>query len=209
MRRIIDISPTLKHGIAVFPGDTPFEYKDTLTIGPDCPVNVTAISMTTHCGAHADAPRHYANEGASVDQLSLNDFIGPARVIDARGGELLCQPNDIEPFLDSVPARVLLRLEDEWDPMSWRDDFRSLSPQTVELFYRKGVRLIGVDVPSVDPANSKTLPAHKVFLRRDMRNLEGLVLSHVTPGDYELVALPLKLAELDAAPVRAILRTLE
>lgn len=205
MRRIIDISPSLKPGIAVFPGDAPFEHKDTFSIGPDCPVNVTAISMTTHCGAHADAPLHYAEEGASVDQLPLGDFIGPARVIDARGKEPLCRPSDIEPSLNAVPSRVLLRLVDEWDPMVWRDDFRSLSPQTVELLHQKGVRLIGVDVPSVDPADSKDLPAHQIFLRHDIRNLEGLVLSWVTPGDYNLVALPLKLEGLDAAPVRAIL----
>ena len=85
MTALIDISPALRVGMGVFPGDAAFAVSQTFTIGPDCPVNVASIAMSTHCGAHVDAPLHYDPAGASIDMLDLDDFIGPARVIDARG----------------------------------------------------------------------------------------------------------------------------
>lgn len=208
MNRFIDITPPLRPGMAVFPGDADYRRSDTFTIGPDCPVNVAEFSMSAHCGAHADAPLHYAVDGASIDQLPIEDFIGPVRLIDARGEGPLCLPGDIAAHLDGAPQRVLLRLEATIDPMVWRDDFRALHAETVDLLHRRGVRLVGVDVASVDPATSKDLPAHMAFRRHDMRILENLALSGVESGDYELIALPLKLEGLDAAPVRAVLRRL-
>jgi arylformamidase len=165
---LIDISPPLRVGMGVFPGDAAFQTAQTFTIGPNCPVNVAEIAMSTHCGAHADAPLHYDPNGASIDTLDLSDFIGPARVVDARGENALCGFEEIAAALD--------------------------------------VRLIGVDVPSIDPETSKELPSHMVCRAHDLRIIENLVLADVAPGDYELIALPLKLAGLDAAPVRAVLR---
>ncbi len=208
MSRFIDITPPVRPGMAVFPGDAEYRRSDTFTISPDCPVNVAEFAMSAHCGAHADAPLHYAADGASIDRLPIEDFIGPVRLIDARGAGPLCMPEDIAMHLDGVPPRVLLRLEDRIDPMVWRDDFRALSAETVDLLHEKGVRLVGVDVASVDPATSKDLPAHMAFRRYDMRILENLALSKVQSGDYELIALPLKLEGLDASPVRAVLRRL-
>ncbi|NRG19966.1 arylformamidase [Rhizobiales bacterium] len=209
MARIIDITPPVRSGMAVFPGDAQYRTKNTFAIGPECPVNVAEFSMSAHCGAHADAPLHYDGEGASIDALGLEDFIGPARVIDARGKGPLCLPEDIEEHLLDVPPRVLLRLETEVDYTTWRDDFRALAPETVGLLHEKGVKLVGVDVPSVDPASSKDLAAHMAFLRHDMRILENLALNLAESGDFELIALPLKLQGLDAAPVRAVLRTID
>ncbi|MXN66282.1 arylformamidase [Stappia sp. GBMRC 2046] len=206
MARIIDITPSVRAGMAIFPGDAEYRTKNTFGIGPECPVNVAEFSMSAHCGAHADAPLHYDAGGASIDALALEDFIGPARVIDARGQGPLCRPEDVEKFLADVPQRVLLRLETQVDYMEWRDDFRALAPETVDLLHGKGVKLVGVDVPSVDPATSKDLPAHMAFLRHDMRILENLRLNLTETGDFELIALPLKLQGLDAAPVRAVLR---
>jgi arylformamidase len=203
---LIDISPPLRIGMGVFPGDAVFRTTPTFTIGPGCPVNVAEIAMSTHCGAHADAPLHYDPDGASIDQLDLADFIGPARVIDARGTAALCGFDEIVAALDGAPPRLLLRLMDRIDPMVWPSGFRALAPDTVERLARRGVRLIGVDVPSVDPETSKELPSHMVCRAHDIRILENLVLADVAPGDYELIALPLKLAGLDAAPVRAVLR---
>jgi arylformamidase len=203
---LIDISPPLRVGMGVFPGDAVFQTAPTFTIGPNCPVNVAEIAMSTHCGAHADAPLHYDPNGASIDQLDLADFIGPARVIDARGENPLCSFEEISAALDGAPPRLLFRLMERIDPMVWPTGFRALAPDAVERLALRGIRLIGVDVPSVDPETSKELPSHMVCRAHDIRIVENLVLANVAPGDYELIALPLKLAGLDAAPVRAVLR---
>jgi arylformamidase len=203
---LIDISPALRVGMGVFPGDAAFQTRPTFTIGPGCPVNVAEISMSVHCGAHADAPLHYDAAGASIDQLDLADFIGPARVIDARGPYPLCGFDEIAGAIDGAPPRLLFRLMERLDPMRWPEGFRALAPEAVEQLASRGARLIGVDVPSVDPETSKELPSHGVCRAHDLRILENLMLADVPPGDYELIALPLKLAGLDAAPVRAVLR---
>jgi arylformamidase len=203
---LIDISPSLRIGMGVFPGDAAFRTARTFTLGSGCPVNVAEIAMSTHCGAHADAPLHYDPNGASIDQLDLADFIGPARVIDARGPNPLCGFDDIAAALDGAPPRLLFRLMDRLDPMVWPTGFRALAPDAVERLAIQGTRLIGVDVPSVDPETSKDLPSHMVCRAYDLRIIENLVLADVAPGDYELIALPLKLAGLDAAPLRAVLR---
>ena len=203
---LIDISPSLRVGMGVFPGDAAFIVSQTFAIGPDCPVNVASIAMSTHCGAHVDAPLHYDATGASIDTLNLADFIGPARVIDARGTGALCGYEEIAFALEGAPPRLLLRLMDRGNELAWPTGFRALAPETVERLALRGIRLIGVDVPSIDPETSKDLPSHMACRRHDLRIVENLVLADVAPGDYELIALPLKLRGLDAAPVRAVLR---
>jgi arylformamidase len=203
---IIDISQPLKPGMAVFPGDAPYREEWTFRIGPECPVNVGQAALSVHCGTHADAPLHYDVEGAPIGVLALDPFIGPCRVIDARGQGPLCAPGDIAAALDSAPARILLRLMDRPDPGRWPAGFRALAVETVALLAKRGVSLVGIDTPSVDPETSKTLDAHHACRRADMRILENLVLAHVEPGDYELIALPLRFENLDASPVRAVLR---
>jgi len=152
---LIDISPALRVGMGVFPGDAPFEVSQTFSIGPDCPVNVASISMSTHCGAHVDAPLHYDARGASIDRLDLGDFVGPARVIDARGTDALCGYDEIASALDGAPPRLLFKLMDRGDALDWPTGFRALAPEMVERLALRGTRLIGVDVPSVDPETSK------------------------------------------------------
>lgn len=209
MADIIDISQRLEPGMTGFPGDTVYQEGWTFRIGSGCPVNVARLSLSVHCGSHADAPLHYAAAGAAVGELALSDFIGACRVIDARGTGALCMPGDLAGRLDGVPPRVLLRLAEHGDHRQWPAGFRAVAPETVAVLAAHGVRLIGVDVPSVDPETSKALPAHKMVLQHDMRILENLTLSHVSPGDYELIALPLRLMNLDASPVRAVLRPLQ
>ena len=208
MSRIIDISQPLDPGMAVFPGDAAYREAQTFRLGADCPVNVGQVSLSVHCGSHADAPLHYAADGKPIGALDLEPYIGPCRVIDARGSDPLCEPDEIISSLEGAPPRILLRLSDAIDPHVWPKGFRALAPATVDLLKSCGVRLVGIDTPSVDPETSKDLPSHMVALRADMRILENLVLAHVEPGDYELIALPLRLANLDASPVRAVLRTL-
>jgi arylformamidase len=209
MSRIIDISQPLDPGMAGFPGDAAYRETQTFRIGPNCPVNVAQVSFSVHCGTHADAPLHYATDGKPIGALDLEPFIGPCRVIDARGAGPFCEPQQIEASLKDAPVRILLRLTEGFDPHIWPTGFRALAAATIELLAARGVRLVGIDAPSVDPETSKDLSAHKAALSADMRILENLVLSHVTPGDYELIALPLRFSNLDASPVRAVLRTLK
>jgi arylformamidase len=203
---IIDISQPIRPGMAQFPGDAAYQESATFTIGPACPVNVARISMSTHCGSHADAPLHYDAHGASIGALDLEPFIGPCRMIDARAPGPLCLPEHIAHALDGVPPRVLLRLAEQVDPRVWLAGFRALSAAVIEKLAAAGVVLIGVDTPSIDPETSRGLPAHMAAKLADIRILENLALSQVEPGDYELIALPIDLADLDAAPVRAVLR---
>ncbi len=203
---IIDISQLLSPGMAGFPGDTPYSEARTFEIGPGCPVNVARFTMSTHCGSHADAPLHYAADGETVGALALEPFIGPCRVIDGRGAGPLCGPELVVGHLKDAPVRILVRLGDSNDPHVWPSGFRALAPETVELLASRGVRLVGIDTPSVDPETSKELPSHMAAKWAGMGILENLVLAHVAPGDYELIALPLKFNNLDASPVRAVLR---
>ncbi|WP_162855047.1 arylformamidase [Stappia sp. BW2] len=208
MTDLFDITPPVRPGIAVYPGDAPYRRSWTARISADSPVNVGEFSMSSHCGAHADAPLHYDANGRSIDQIDLHEFIGPARLLESRGPGPLCQPADLEASLEDCPPRVLVRLADERDVTVWPEGFRALAPETMTLLADKGVKLIGVDVPSVDPDTSENLPSHRIACSRDMLILENLALSAVEPGDYELIALPMKLEGLDASPVRAILRPL-
>lgn len=203
---IIDISQALSPGMAMFPGDAPYAEDWTFRIGPKCPVNVAQVSFSVHCGTHADAPLHYDPKGAPTGALPLEPYLGPCRVIDARGAGPLCGPERIAAALEGAPPRILLRLMDQPAAKEWPTGFRALAPETVDLLAAKGVMLVGIDTPSVDPETSKTLDAHMACRRADMRILENLVLAHVAPGDYELIALPLKFENLDSSPVRAVLR---
>jgi len=203
---IIDISRSLRLGVAVFPMDTVYEEEFVARIGGEVPVNVSKITMSAHCGTHADAPYHYDEKGEKIAALDLDIFVGPCRVIDAQRAGPLCLPEHVAPFLKDAPPRILLRLFAGQDSQSWNENFRALAAETVELLAAHGVKLVGVDTASVDPATSKTLPAHKAFHRNSMIILENLLLDHVEAGDYELIALPLKLENLDASPIRAVLR---
>ena len=203
---IIDISQPMSSGMAVFPGDAAYEESWTFRIGPKCPVNVSRVAFSVHCGTHADAPLHYDPAGATAGAMGLDPFIGPCRVIDARGDGPLCEPDLIAGLLESAPPRILLRLADHPDPKIWPAGFRALAPETVDFLASRGAKLVGIDTPSVDPETSKELHSHMAARRANLRILENLVLAHVAPGDYELIALPLRFENLDASPVRAVLR---
>jgi arylformamidase len=205
---IIDISQPLSDALSGFPIDTKYSETFVARIGFGASVNVSKITLSSHSGTHADAPYHYDENGSRIGEVSLEPFIGPARVVDARSDSPFVLPKNIASQLKGTPPRVLLRLHDTIDPNQWNPNFRALSPDVINLLNAHGVKLIGVDTPSIDQETSKDLPAHMAVNRFDMRILENLMLSHVQPGDYELIALPLKFENLDGSPVRAILRTL-
>ena len=207
MTRLWDISPPVQPGSPVFPGDAPYQQTWAATLGPGCPVNVATISFSPHTGAHADAPLHYSPDGAAVGALDLAPFIGPCRVIHAIGCGPLVTWAHLQHALHSLPPRVLVRTYAR-QPAGWDGALSAYAPDTVARLADAGVQLIGIDTASIDPADSKSLPSHQVIRQRGLRVLENLVLDDVPEGDYELIALPLKLMTADASPVRAILRPL-
>jgi len=207
-QQLWDISPPIHSASPVFPGDTPYSQQWCATIAPGCPVNVSAITLSPHVGAHADAPLHYAPDGAAIGALDLESFLGPCRVIHAIAPGPLLRWQHLEHAITAdLPPRVLVRTYAQ-APTGWDDSLAAYAPETVERLADLGVRLIGIDTASIDPASSKTLDSHQVIRRRGLRVLENLVLDAVPAGDYELIALPLKLTQADASPVRAVLRTL-
>jgi len=221
---VLDITPPIRVGMPVWPGDTAFSIERTWSIaagspvnpGEGSPVNVSRLVMSTHTGAHADAPLHYDACGADSASRSLEPYLGPCRVIDLSGSGRHAEPvrpDELAPWLGgqtagAMPPRVLLRCWREAPLDRWAGDFRPVAPETIDLLAALGVRLIGVDTPSLDPESSKTMDAHHRVRVHDMAILEGLVLDAVAPGDYELIALPLPIVGADASPVRAILRPL-
>lgn len=208
-RRLYDVSPPVGPGAPVFPGDTPFRLDWPARIGPGCPVNVSAITLSPHTGAHADAPLHYDDAGAAIGAVDLAPFLGPCRVIHAIGCGPLVEWQHIAHAVDAaLPPRVLVRTYEHAPVDRFDDALTGFAPQTVERLADRGVVLVGIDSASVDPAASKTLDAHQVLARRGLRVLENLVLDAVPEGDYELIALPLKLTTACASPVRAVLRAL-
>jgi arylformamidase len=200
---LYDISRPLTPRTAVFPGDTPVSITPVMQMREGDSCNVSSITMSVHAGTHVDAPRHYADDAPGVDTLDLNTLIGPARVVTL--------PEDLAGLRELAGLRGLALIihthasdtpHDVFDP-----SFAHFTPQDADWLGQQGVRLIGTDAPSVDEATSQDLPAHKMFLRHGIIIVENLCLRGVPDGDYELIALPLKIVEGDAAPARVILRS--
>lgn len=209
MQRLWDISPPVAPGSPVFPGDTPYQQQWAATLAPGCPVNVSTLTLSPHVGAHADAPLHYDPDGAAVGALDLAPYLGPCRVIHAIAKGPLVTWEHIAHAARDLPPRVLVRTYERMPVSAWDPELAAYAPDTIERLADAGVRLVGIDTASIDPATSKTLDSHQVIRRRGLRVLENLVLDDVPEGDYELIALPLKLMAADASPVRAVLRELK
>jgi arylformamidase len=206
--RLWDISPPVHAGAPVFPGDAAYSSVWAARIGPGCPVNVSTITLSPHTGAHADAPLHYDDAGAPIGAVALEPYLGRCRVIHAIDCGPLVLPQHVRHALQGLPPRVLLRTYAKAPVERWDAELAAYAPQTIEQLADLGVQLVGIDTASIDPAASKTLDSHQVVRRRGLRVLENLVLDDVPEGDYELIALPLKLTTADASPVRAVLREL-
>lgn len=205
-RRLWDISAPVHTGSPVFPGDTPYQQRWSATIAPGCPVNVSALTLSPHVGTHADAPLHYDPHGAAIGALELEPYLGPCRVVHAIGVRPLVTWAHLVHAAHDLPPRVLVRTYARMPVDAWDAQLAGFDPDALERLADAGVRLIGIDTASIDPASSKTLDSHQVIRRRGLRVLENLVLDEVPEGDYELIALPLRLLQADASPVRAVLR---
>lgn len=206
MSRIIDISPRIRSGFPVWPGDTPFSVAWPVRMDAGAPCNVAALTTTPHVGAHADGPLHFQPDGAPVGELDLTPYLGRCRVVDVTGASVVDDEAVFGMELSGA-KRVLFKTGTFPDPEQWNNDFAYLDPGLVRRLGKTGVMLVGIDTPSVDAFDSKDLPSHHTLLELGMRNLEGLDLSMVQAGEYELIALPLRLVDVDSSPVRAVLRS--
>ena len=204
---LYDLTPTVSPSLGVWPGDTPASRTVLLDIPKGDTVTLSTLTATVHLGAHTDAPNHYGVGQPGIDARALDYYLGPCQVVRATVGrnERVTEAMVMQPIVES---RVLVATGTFPDPNQFTRDFAALAPELVDQWHARGVRLIGIDTPSVDLFDSKELPAHGRFLANDMAILEGIVLAHVPEGRYELIALPLKLEGFDASPVRAVLRSL-
>jgi arylformamidase len=209
MSKIYDISQRIRPGIPVWPGDTEFALKRTWKIEPGCPVNVSEVTMSTHTGTHADARVHFDDNGLDSADTPLDAYIGPASVIDVSADvEDLVLPEHLQILPENI-ERVLIKLFRSFPHDGWDPKFPAISTEAIKFLKARGCRLIGTDVPSLDQQDSKELNAHFAVDAADMAILEGLVLDDIPEGEYELIALPLKIEGADGSPVRAILRDLQ
>lgn len=203
--RVFDISPLIHSGIAVFPGDQNFERKVLLDCAKGDVLTLSSINTTVHVGAHVDAPSHYSAGGKTMQERPLDLYLGKAQVlrVDLPRGERI-RVSHLQGAVIQAP-RVLFHTGSFPNPDKWNGDFNALSDELVEYLARRQVKLVGIDTPSIDPADDKTLESHHAVLRNDMAILEGIVLAHIPDGTYTLMALPLPLKDADASPVRAVL----
>ncbi|MEQ5839642.1 arylformamidase [Paraburkholderia acidicola] len=211
MNTLWDITPAVDTATPVWPGDTPVGIERMWRIEAGSPVNVARLTLSPHTGAHTDAPLHYDANGLAIGKVSLDAYLGRCRVIHCIGAAPLVEPRHVAAALSDlgdIPPRVLLRTYERAPTTAWDSAFCAVAPETIDLLAAHGVKLLGIDTPSLDPQESKTMDAHHRIREHRMAILEGIVLDAVAPGDYELIALPLKLTTLDASPVRAVLRAL-
>ncbi len=206
--KIFDISPVVSSKLALFQGETPFELKTLYDFNKGDSIKLSSLSTTLHIGSHTDSPNHFHPKGEPMHKRSLQYYIGRAQVVHCllpiqKGGRRLT-PKDVD--LSKIKApRVLFRTDSYLDPSVWSDDFTAFSPELIFELSKSGVFTIGIDTPSVDPAQDQKLLSHHAVFETGMANLEGLSLKDVPEGEYFFCALPLKLENAEASPVRAIL----
>ncbi|WP_430788195.1 arylformamidase [Virgibacillus flavescens] len=204
----IDISQPLTNDMSHWPGDIPFSYSLTAEKKDTGSVNIGQITTSVHTGTHVDAPYHYDDKGQTIDQLDVNLYIGDAMVLDvSHVNEITVETLSNFP-IDGV-ERVLLRTALPNDPTRFPDTIPKLDPRIANFLADKGVKLLGVDMPSVDAVDSKDLATHHALYKENIYILENLMLDNVEQGNYELIALPLAIQGSDGSPVRAVLRKVD
>lgn len=208
--RIWDISEPIEPASATFPGDTPFtqEWVARQEQGASC--NVSTIRMSVHVGTHTDAPLHFDVAGPDIASVDLTRYLGPCRVVDVRGtgSPSLIPAVALTPELLRGASRILFRTRREHDHRTWDPAFTAVGPAAAKVLVDAGIVLVGIDTPSMDHADSKGLDGHHLLYEGGVAILENIDLRAVPAGDYELIALPLRIVNGDSSPVRAILREL-
>jgi arylformamidase len=203
---IRDISIALREGTPEWPGDTPYACRWASLIAKGESVNVSAVIGSPHVGTHADAPLHVRDGWPGSHELPLDAFVGPASVVDVSALSGVIEADALTYDPDVHGERLLLRTGRTIAGGVFPNEWPCLSEGCVKTLLGRGLRLLGVDAPSVDLRESKTLPVHQMLFSANAYILENLDLRRVPTGAYELIALPLKFMALDAAPVRAVLR---
>jgi arylformamidase len=206
---IRDISIALREGTPEWPGDTPFACRWATLIANGESVNVSAVIGSPHVGTHADAPLHVRDGWPGSHELPLEAFVGPATVVDVSGHSGVIEGDALGYDPEAHGERLLLRTGRTIAGGQFPNEWPTLSEACVRALVGRGLRLLGVDAPSVDTRESKTLPVHHMLFSGNAYILENLDLRRVPTGPYELIALPLKFMALDAAPVRAVLRDVQ
>ena len=207
MPRIYDITVPLAAGMSTYPGDPPFVLESVQRSG-DSPFELSRLSLSTHTGTHVDAPGHFVPGGASVDQLPLEILLGKARVVELLVRETVGRV-DLEALDLRDDLRVLLktRMSGQLLRSGYHQDHVHLSEDAALYLAQAGIKLVGIDYLSVDRFGSTDFPAHRALLGAGVIVLEGLDLSEVEPGEYEMACLPLRIAGGDGAPARVVLRS--
>ncbi len=202
--KIYDITKTINKDLKVWPGDKEYERNESSFELKDMTGHSSWISASLHTGTHVDAHWHYDSNGMSIEKHDLNNYIGKCQVIDvthAIGKHI--EISDLR--TDISQERILFKTSNHMDETKWDDDFKGISVALIHFLKDRGVKLIGIDTPSVDIYNVETLSSHQALYQYDIYNIEGVILNDVPEGIYELVALPLKIEGADGSPVRAVL----
>jgi arylformamidase len=205
--RWIDVSIALHPGMVHWPGDTPFSRSSNLSLAKGEACNLSEMTASCHTGTHMDAPRHFVEGGATIDAIPLEAVIGPARVIGIDDPELI-RVGELEKHNIAPGERVLFRTrnsESAWGSDQFRKKFVHIPRDTAQYLASLGVMTVGVDYLSVGGYETDGAETHQALLGAGIWIIEGLNLAEVTPGDYDLVCLPLKIAGSDGAPARAAL----
>jgi arylformamidase len=207
MPRIHDITVPLTTGMSTYPGDPPFVLEPVHRLD-DSPFELSRLALSTHTGTHVDAPSHFIPGGASVDQLPLEILLGKARVVELLVREKVGRA-DLEALDLRDDLRVLLktRMSGQLLKPGYHQDHVYLSEDAALYLAQAGIKLVGIDYLSVDRFGSTDFPAHRALLGAGVIVLEGLDLSEVEPGEYEMACLPLRVAGADGAPARVVLRS--
>ena len=203
----------LSNHLAEWPGDEPSRFRLTRQIAKGESVNLGAISMSVHNGTHADARFHFDTNGESIEKAPLETYLGRATVVDLTQAFLeakekhLITIEDLRPSAEAIAAtsRLLVKTGRWSDSTVFPNQIPVIAAEVPAWLQKNGVKLLGLDLPSVDEIDSKSLQNHHALARAGIAIIESLDLSGVAPGIYHLAALPLKIARSDGAPMRAVL----
>jgi arylformamidase len=207
MTKFIDVTVPLSAELPTFPGDPPFQMDATHRLGSGDSYNVGRMTLGTHAGTHVDAPFHFIEGGATIDELALEILIGKVRVVDLLGRESV-ERADLEALDLREDLRVLLKTRNSGllRQAAFQEDYVYLSPDAATYLAQVGIKLVGFDYLSIEKFGSRDYAAHHALLEAGVVIVEGLDLSEIEPGEYDMVCMPLRIAGADGSPARVVLR---
>ena len=205
-RKYYDITITMKPGMTVYPGDPQFEAAEHMCMEKGDVCNVSVISFGSHTGTHMDAPKHFYKDGLTVDKLPLEHFLGPTRVVEIRNKPEI-SACDLENLSIRKGERILFKTDNSFSKKEagFNENYVHITPDAAQFLADKGVITVGIDYLSVEGYRNEVPQTHYTLLGNNIAILEGLRLDDIMPGEYELIALPLKIENGNGSPVRAIL----